>query len=55
MVCLLAVAFGKVALDIATLVQSTPLMDELLAVAVLEHLDDAPAAIGDPEDPLREL
>ena len=50
MVCLLAVTFGQVALDVAILVQSTPLVDELLAVSVFERLDDPPATIGDPED-----
>ena len=42
MVCLLAVTFGQVALDVAILVQSTPLVDELLAVSVFERLDDPP-------------
>ena len=53
-VCLLSVAFGQVALDVAVLVQSTSLVDELLAVSVFERLDDPPATIGD-EDPLREF
>ena len=52
MVCLLAVTFGQVALEVAVFVQSTPLVDELLAVSVFERLDDPPATIGDPEDPL---
>ena len=42
MVCLLAVAFGQVALDVAVFVQSTPLVDELLTVSVFERLDDPP-------------
>ena len=54
MVCLLAVAFGQVALDVAVFVQSTPLVDELLAVSVFERLDDPPATIGYPEDPFGE-
>ena len=41
-VCLLAVTFGQVALDVAILVQSTPLVDELLAVSVFERLDRSP-------------
>ena len=34
-VCLLAVTFGQVALEVAVFVQSTPLVDELLAVRFL--------------------
>ena len=55
MVRLLAVAFGQVALDVAIFVERTPLVDELLAVPVLERLDDPSATIGNPEDPLGEL
>ena len=50
---LLAVAFGQVALDVAIFVERTPLVDELLAVPVLERHPSA--TIGNPEDPLGEL
>src|SRR4030042_5099278 len=51
-VSFLPVFLGQMALNIAILMNRTPLMDQLLPKSVPQRLENPFASIGDPEDPL---
>jgi len=49
---LLSPPLGQMPLNVAILMDCTPLVDQLLPKSVSERLEDSFASIGDPEDPL---